>query len=172
MRSIPALRALLLGAILVLSLAAASAASAAEGTTAVVHFTPEGLSALEGQLKHREVVALTFHPSPAPGHVHVSMVNHAHYTVVYHGSGVQEHLIVLAGANGAHYAIAVSKAKPAQATHHTLRYVAGGILIVVIIVVAAVLLIDRRRKLNEGVEVGSGDADGGEAPVASGDSPS
>ena len=132
------------------TLALAPAASAAEGTATVIHFTPEGLSALEGQLKHREVVALTFHPSPAPGHVHVSMVNHAHYTVVYHGSGVQEHLIVLAGANGAHYAIAVSKAKPAKATHHTLRYVAGGILIVVIIVVAAVLIIDRRRKLNEG----------------------
>lgn len=176
MRSIRALRALLLGAIfpLVLALSLATglaAANAAEGTATAIHFTPEGLSALEGQLKHREVAALTFHPSPAPGHVHVSMVNHAHYTVVYHGSGVQEHLIVLAGANGAHYAIAVSKAKPAKATHHTLRYVAGGILIVVIIVVAAVLLIDRRRKLNE--EGGGGGVAGrDEAPVAPGDSPS
>jgi hypothetical protein len=169
MRSIRALRALLLGAILSLSLslslAAASAAtpataSAAEGAAAI-HFTPEGLAALEVQLKHREVHALTFHPSPAPGHVHVSMSDGKHYTVIYHGSGVQEHLIVLASGNGARYAIATSKPKPAKATHHTLRYVAGGILIVVIIVVAAVLLIDRRRKLNEGA---------GETP-AQGDSP-
>jgi hypothetical protein len=157
MRSIRALRALLLGAILTLSvvLAAATNASAAEGTTTVIHFTPESITALQAQLGKHEVHALTFHPTPAPGHVHVSMNDGHHYTVVYHGSGEQEHLIVLANANGARYAIAVSKAKPAKATHHTLRYVAGGILIVVIVIVAAVLLIDRRRKLNQGVDGGT-----------------
>lgn len=173
MRSIRALRALLLGAILTLTLTlplalvAASGANAAEGTTTVIHFTPEGLSALEVQLRHHEVHALTFHPKPAPGHVHVSMNDGRHYTVIYSGTGQQEHLIVLANAGGARYAIATSKAKT-KSTHHTLRYVAGGILIVVIVVVAAVLLIDRRRKLNE-EDAGSGSASGGEDGTAGGD---
>jgi hypothetical protein len=168
------MRALLLSAILTLTLplaamlATATSASAAEGTTTVIHFTPEGLAALEVQLKHHEVHALTFHPKPAPGHVHVSMNDGRHYTVVYTGTSEQEHLIVLANANGARYAIAVSKAKPAKAAHHTLRYVAGGILIVVIVIVAAVLLVDRRRKLNEESGAGGGTADGGETPAPGG----
>jgi hypothetical protein len=158
MRSRRALRAVLLGALLTSAVALAAASSAgAEGITTVIHFTPESVSALEVQLKRHEVHAVTFHPSPAPGHVHVSMDDGKHYTVVYSGTGEQERLIVLANANGARYAIATAKAKPAKATHHTLRYVAGGILIVVIIVVAAVLLVDRRRKLNEGA---------GETPAA------
>lgn len=173
MRSIQALRALLLSAILSLTVATglvvASSASAAEGTTTVIHFTPESVTALEVQLKHHEVHAVTFHPTPAPGHVHVSMSDGKHYTVIYNGAGEQEHLIVLAHSNGARYAIATSKAKPAKSTHHTLRYVAGGILIVVIVVVAAVLLIDRRRKLNEGA--GGTAGSGGETPAPSDSTP-
>jgi hypothetical protein len=171
MRSIRALRTLVLGVFL--TLATATGTRAAEGTATVIHFTPESITALEAQLGKHEVHALTFHPKPAPGHVHVSMNDGRHYTVVYNGTGEQEHLIVLANANGARYAIAVSKAKPAKATHHTLRYVAGGILIVVIIVVAAVLLVDRRRKLNEGAGGGTpaaGDSGAGDRTPAAGDS--
>jgi len=134
--------------ILILTLALGASASA-EGTTTVIHFQSEGLPALQAQLGKHEVHALTFHPSPAPGHVHVSMNDGKHYTVIYSASE-QEHLIVLARANGARYAVATVKTKPAKATHHTLRYIAAGIVIVVIVVVVAVLLVDRRRKLNEG----------------------
>ncbi len=150
-RSTRALRRIvLLGAILTLLAATASATAiaSAEGTTTVIHFQSEGLPALEAQLGHHEVHALTFHPSPAPGHVHVSMNDGKHYTVIYSASE-QEHLIVLARANGARYAVATVKAKPGKATHHTLRYVAAGIVVVVVVVVVAVLLVDRRRKLNE-----------------------
>ena len=151
-RSIRTLRTALLGGFLVpvvaltLTLALTSLTTGASAAT-VIHFTPESITALEAQLGKHEVHALTFHPTPAPGHVHVSMNDGHHYTVVYSGTGEQEHLIALGTADGARYALATVKAKPA-ATHHTLRYIAAGILIVVIVVVAAVLLVDRRRKLN------------------------
>jgi hypothetical protein len=127
-----------------------TAGARAEGTTTVIHFQPEGLPALEAQLKHHEVHAVTFHPTPAPGHIHVSMADGRHFTVIYAASE-QEKLIALARANGARYAVAKAKAASTKTTtHHKLRYIAGGILIVVIIIVAIVLLVDRRRKLNEG----------------------
>jgi hypothetical protein len=145
MQSIRAPRIALLGAFLTLAMAA----SALAASTTTIHFQPEGLPPLEVQLHHREVHALTFHSTPAPGHIHVSMNDGRHFTVIY-STTEQAHLIALAHANGARYTVATVKAKPAKSTHHTLRYIAGGIVIVVIIVVVAVLLVDRRRKLNEG----------------------
>lgn len=143
MRSTRALRTALLGALLTASLAALAAGASA----ATVHFERESVPALKAQLARHEVHALTFHPAPAPGHIHVSMNDGRHYTVVY-TAGEQARLIALGTADGARYAVATVKPKPA-ATHHTLRYIAAGILIVVIVVVAAVLLVDRRRKLRE-----------------------
>lgn len=129
-------------------LTAAFAASAVAATT--IHFQSESLSVLKVQLGKHEVHALTFHPTPAPGHIHVSMNDAKHYTVIY-ATGEQDQLVALAHTDGARTTIATVKAKPAaKATHHTLRYIAGGIVIVVIAVVVAVLLVDRRRKLNEG----------------------
>ena len=143
-RPMRALRIVLLCATLPLALAASAGAATA------IHFQPAGLPALKVQLHHREVHALTFHPAPAPGHIHVSMNDGRHFTVVY-TAAEQPQLVVLARANGARYAVAVAKPKAAtKPVHHTLRYIAGGILIVVILVVAAVLLVDRRRKLSEG----------------------
>jgi hypothetical protein len=143
MRSTRTLHPVLLGVLLTVAVAAPAAAATA------IHFQPEGLPPLKAQLSHHEVHALTFHPTPAPGHVHVSMNDGRHYTVIY-AAAEQPRLIALATANGARYAIAVAKPKAAKkAAHHTLRYIAGGIVIVVIVVVAAVLLLDRRRKLNE-----------------------
>jgi len=137
-------RIALLAALLTLALAASAGAATA------IHFQPEGLPALKTQLHHHEVHALTFHPTPAPGHIHVSMNDGRHFTVLYIATE-QPQLVVLARANGARYAVAVAKPKAAaKPVHHTLRYVAGGILVLVIIVVAAVLLVDRRRKLSEG----------------------
>jgi hypothetical protein len=153
MRSRQALRIALLGTFLTLAMSA----SALAASTTTIHFQPEGLPPLEVQLHHREVHAVTFHPTPAPGHIHVSMNDGRHYTVIYSASD-QTHLIALATAGGARYAVATVKAKPAKSTHHTLRYIVGGIVIVVIVVVAVVLLIDRRRKLGErGDEVAARD---------------
>jgi hypothetical protein len=137
-------RIALLTALLTLAFAASALAATA------IHFQPEGLPALKAQQSHHEVHALTFHPVPAPGHIHVSMSDGRHFTVIY-TVAEQSQLVALAHANGARYAVAVAKPKAAKkAVHHTLRYIAGGIVIVVILIVAAVLLVDRRRKLNEG----------------------
>jgi hypothetical protein len=134
----------LLAAALILALGAVSASAAT-----VIHFQPESTSALTVQLHHHEVHALTFHPTPAPGHVHVSLNNGQHFTVVY-PAAEETKLVALARADGTPVAVAVAKPKAAaKPVHHTLRYVAGGILVLVIIVVAAVLLVDRRRKLSE-----------------------
>jgi hypothetical protein len=138
-------RIALLGALLTLAFAATASAATA------IHFQSEGLPALKAQLHHHEVHALTFHPVPAPGHIHVSMSDGRHFTVIYLATE-QPQLVTLARANGARYTVAVTKPKAAAKAHHTLRYIAGGIVIVVILVVAAVLLVDRRRKLNEGGE--------------------
>jgi hypothetical protein len=135
----------LLGAVLTMALAAGASAA----TT--IHFQSESLPAFEAQLHKHEVHAVTFHPTPAPGHIHVSMNDGRHYTVIY-AAGEQAQLVALATANGARYTVATVKPKAAKSTHHTLRYIAGGIVIVVIVVVVTVLLVDRRRKLNEGGE--------------------
>ena len=155
MRSMRVARVALLSVVLAMAVAVTSASAAT-----VIHFQPESLPALEAQLHKHEVHAVTFHPTPAPGHIHVSMNDGTHYTVVY-ATGEQAHLVALATANGARYTVATVKPKAAKSTHHTLRYIVGGIAIVAIVVVVAVLLVDRRRKLNEG---------GGEAKPAPGDS--
>jgi hypothetical protein len=146
MRSTRAIRIALLGA--VLTVAVLTVAAGASAATAI-HFQSESLPALEAQLHRHEVHAVTFHPVPAPGHIHVSMSDGRHFTVIY-AAGEQARLVALAHANGARYTIAKVKPKAAKSTHHTLRYIAGGIVVVVIVVVVAVLLVDRRRKLNEG----------------------
>jgi hypothetical protein len=134
----------LLAAILTMALSAGAASAAT-----VIHFQPESASALTLQLHHHEVHALTFHPTPAPGHVHVSLNSGQHMTVVY-AANEEAKFVALARADGTPVAVAVAKPKAAaKPVHHTLRYVAAGILVLVIVVVAAVLLVDRRRKLNE-----------------------
>jgi hypothetical protein len=152
---------------LALCLAALLPTAATALAASAVHFQSESLTALEGQLGHREVHALAFHPATGTGHIHASLNDGRHMTVVY-STSEQAQLIARARADGARVAIATVKPKAAKApVHHKLRYIAGGILLVVIIVVAAVLLIDRRRKLGEG----GGDrvADGAAAPSPPGD---
>jgi len=142
-RSTRVLRVALLAAILTLAMAASASA------TTVIHFQSENGLALTAQLHHHEVHALTFHPTPAPGHVHVSLNDGRHFTVVY-PAAEEAKFVALARADGTPVAVAVAKPKAAaKPAHHTLRYVAGGILVLVIVVVAAVLLVDRRRKLSE-----------------------
>ncbi|HEY2536549.1 MAG TPA: hypothetical protein VGI24_06150 [Solirubrobacteraceae bacterium] len=153
MRSTRALCAALLSAFLTLVVVAGGASAA---STTAIHFQPEGLPPLEVQLHKHEVHAVTFHPTPAPGHIHVSMNDGRHYTVIYSASD-QARLITLVSSNGARYTVATVKPKAAKSTHHTLRYIVGGIAIVAIIVVVGVLLVDRRRKLGEG---------GGDQPAA------
>ena len=124
-----------------------------------VHFEVESLPALKLQLEHGQVHALAFHPQPSTGngHIHVSLNNGGHDTIVY-AISEQATLAALARAHSPSVTIAVAKAKASKSAHHTLRYVAAAILVVVIIVIAAVLLIDRRRKLR---------ASGGEEPESS-----
>jgi hypothetical protein len=136
-------------ALLVVALMVALGAANASAAT-VIHFQSENGSALTVQLQHHEVHALTFHPTPAPGHVHVSLNDGRHFTVVYPAAAEEAKFVALARADGTPVAVAVAKPKAAaKPAHHTLRYVAAGILVLVIVVVAAVLLVDRRRKLNE-----------------------
>jgi len=151
----PSRIALSVACLLVACLAMATTAFAAT----VIHFEPESLPALEGQLHHGQVHALAFHPAATTGHIHVSLNDGKHMTVAY-VSSEQAHVIAIANAAGTPVVIAQAKPKAAaKKPAHKLRYIAAGILVLVIIVVLSVLLIDRRRKLGEG---------GGEgAPVAS-----
>jgi hypothetical protein len=143
----------------------AAMATAAFAATAI-HFEKETLPALEKQLRAHEVHALAFHPSPTPGHIHASLNNGSHMTIVY-APAEQERLVALAHAQGTPVAVAVKSTTAKKTVHHKLRYIAGGILVAVIIVVAVVLLIDRRRKLREMADGGGG---GAPAPSSPGDS--
>ena len=67
--------------------------AASAGAATVIHFQSEGLPALQAQLHKHEVHALTFHPTPAPGHMHVSMDDGRHFTVVYTTVGEQAQLV-------------------------------------------------------------------------------
>ena len=157
-------RATAVAAPLVCLLCAAMATAAFAATA--IHFQRESLPALQKQLHSHEVRALVFHPTPAPGHIHASLNNGAHMTVVY-ASSEQAHLAALARAEGTRVTIATKSTTAKKTVHHKLRYIAGGILVAVIIVVAVVLLIDRRRKLRETADRGGG---GAPAPSSPGDS--
>jgi hypothetical protein len=145
------LRAALVCVALIFASASASLAAAA------VHFEKETLQAYEGQLRHHEIHAVTFHPGTPTGHLHISLNNGGHMTVAYVPSQ-QGKLVAQAQAANARVKIATSTAKKTAAVHHKLRYIAGGILIAVIVVVLVVLLIGRRRAV------------AGEGPPPSGES--
>ncbi len=142
--------------------------ASALGATAI-HFEPESVAALEGQLHHGQVHAISVHPAAGTGHIHVSLNDGRHMTVAY-ASSEEAHLLAIARADGTPVAVAKAKTKRAtKAAPHKLRYIAAGILVIVIIVVAAVLLIDRRRKLGEDGEDEA--AEGGSVPSATGETP-
>ncbi len=110
-----------------------------------VHFQRESYEALLVQIRHGEVHALVLHPQGY--RAHASLDNGAHFTATYHPAEVAK-LQALARAHNASFTVAKATPK-ATATHHKLRYIAGGLLIVVILVVLAVLLVGRRRALSE-----------------------
>ncbi len=110
-----------------------------------VHFQRESYQALLTQVRHGEVHALVLHPQGYKAHA--SLDNGGHFTATYPGGEVAQ-LQALARAHNASFTVAKAT-HTATATHHKLRYIAGGILIVVILVVLAVLLIGRRRALSE-----------------------
>ncbi len=142
-------RSALLGAGLACICLATSTVAPAAGA---IHFQPESLPALKEQLAHHDVHALAFHPTTTSGHIHASMNDGRHLTIVY-ATSEQAALVALARTDGTRVLIAAAKPKTAaKPAHHKLRYIAAGILVVVIIVVAAVLLIDRRRKMGEGAD--------------------
>ena len=147
---VPLIRRTALSVVSLLSVACVCLAMSATALAATaIHFQSESLTALEGQLSHHEVHALAFHPDTGTGHIHASLNDGRHMTIIY-TSSEQAQLIAQARADGTPVTIAVAKPKAAKApVHHKLRYIAAGILVVVIVVVAAVLLIDRRRKMGE-----------------------
>ena len=124
---------------------------------ATVHFQKESLQAYEGELHHGEVHALTFHPGTGTGHLHISLNNGGHMTVVYPASQ-QARLVTEAQAAKARVKIATLQTKKTAAVHHKLRYIAGGILILVILVVLVVLLVGRRRALAEDAPAPTGES--------------
>jgi len=151
------------------TLGACLAMSATALGASPIHFEPESVSALEGQLHHSQVHALSVHPAATTDHVHVSLNDGRHMTVAI-ASAEEAHLIAIARAQGTPVAIAKAKPKKAvKAAKHKLRYIAAGILVIVIIVVAAVLLLDRRRKLGEAG--GDEASEGASVPSSPGETP-
>ncbi len=135
-------------ALAALCLALAAAVFALPAGAVAVHFEKETLQVYEAQLHHGQVHALTFHPGPTIGHLHISLNNGGHMTVSY-AVTEQGKLVAQAQAANARVKIATATTKKTAAAKHKLRYIAGGILIVVIIVVLIVLLIGRRRAVAE-----------------------
>ncbi len=131
-------------ALAALCLALGAAVFAVPAGAAAVHFEKETLQAYEAQLHHGQIHALTFHPGPTVGHLHISLDNGAHMTVTY-AVTEQGKLVAQAQAANARVKVAAATTKKTAAAKHKLRYIAGGILILVIIVVLIVLLIGRRR---------------------------
>jgi magnesium-transporting ATPase (P-type) len=129
-------------------LALAAAVFAVPAGAATVHFEKESLQAYEAQLHHGQVHALTFHPGTTAGHLHISLNNGGHMTVVY-AQTEQGKLVAQAKAANARVKVAAAVTKKTTAVKHKLRYIAGGILIVVIVIVLMVLLIGRRRAVAE-----------------------
>jgi hypothetical protein len=150
---------------------ACAALALTAGTSALaaspVHFQPEELPALETQLSHHEVHALTFHSAAGGGHIHVSLNDGRHMTVPY-AIAEQAQLVALARKYATPLEVASVVAKPKAPVHHKLRYIAAALLVIVIIVVTAVLLVDRRRKL---AEAGSDRATDGDPVASSGSDP-
>jgi hypothetical protein len=124
---------------------------------AAIHFEKESLQAYEAQLHRGQVHALTFHPGTTTGHLHISLNNGGHMTVVYAASE-QAKLVAAAQAANARVKIATAPTKKTTAVKHKLRYIAGGILIVVIIIVLVVLLIGRRRAVADDPPAPSGES--------------
>src|ERR1039458_7190011 len=111
----------------VLSVVCVACACAAMTATALaaspIHFQRESLPALKGQLQHREVHALDFHPATGTGHIHASLNDGRHMTVEYARSE-QAQLITLASDD--HTPVTIATAKPkaaAKPVHHKLRYI-------------------------------------------------
>ncbi|MFZ1154759.1 MAG: hypothetical protein WAN93_07640 [Solirubrobacteraceae bacterium] len=146
--------------LLTVCLALAATALAVPAGAATIHFEKESLQAYEGQLHHGQVHALTFHTGAGTGHLHISLNNGGHMTVVYPASQ-QTRLVAQAQAANARVKIAQLQTKKTAAVHHKLRYIAGGILIIVILIVLVVLLVGRRRAAAD-----EGPPPSGESPAA------
>jgi hypothetical protein len=134
-----------LGATLCLSLLLAATLAAPVLAATAVHFQRESYQAFLVQLRKGEVHAVVLHPQGYKAHI--SLDNGGHMTATYPPAEVAK-LEAQARAHNASFTVAAATHK-STATHHKLRYIAGGILIVVVIVVLVVLLVGRRRALVE-----------------------
>jgi ATP-dependent Zn protease len=110
-----------------------------------VHFTHESYTEFQKQLSAGQIHAVTFNKKAHSVHV---TLNDGRHVLASYPSHEEPQLAAQIRAKGASVKIEKSK-KAKTATHHTLRYIAGGIVVVVILVVLVVLLIGRRRALVE-----------------------
>jgi ATP-dependent Zn protease len=157
-------------ALLVL-LATTASASAENPTTAPVettphstttvspttHFRHESFKEFEKQLHAGEVAAATFNERART--LHLSLKDGGH-TLVGYSSHDEPRLAAELRANGASTQIEEKTQKTgtkAKATHHTLRYIAGGIAVVLVGMLVAALFVKRRRQY-QGAPAPSGDA--------------
>ena len=140
----PRLLAALAGATLV---ALALFAPGASAQTPIIVFHHEPFATFEKQLAAGEVHSAEFNKKAHTLHL---LMKNGLYDLTSYPPTEEPQIAAKLEAKGVPVSIEKSTKKAKAATHHKLRYIAGGILVLVIIVVTAVLLIDRRRKLAEG----------------------
>jgi hypothetical protein len=145
------------GGLLLVCLAIVMAVFVGSADAAAVHFEKESVKAYEGELRHHEVHAVSFHPGTVTGHLHISLNNGGHMTVAYAPSQ-QGALVAQARAANARVKVAQLPRSKTATAHHKLRYIAGGILILAILVVLVVLLIGRRRAVAGEEQAPSGES--------------
>ena len=140
-----------------LALSVAGAAAQAP----VIHYQHESFGAFERQLASGLISSAEFNKKAHSLHL---LLKSGKYVLVSYPSHEEPQIAAKLESKGVPFSIEKTKAKAKAATHHTLRYIAGGIVVIVIVVVTAVLLIDRRRKLAESGGAQPASPVGGDAP--------
>ncbi len=135
--------------------------ASASAQTPVIHFHHETFGAFERQLASGQIRSAEFNKKPHTLHL---LLADGLYALVVYPPHEEPQLAARLEAKGVPVSIEKPKAKAKAKTHHTLRYIAGGIVVIVIVIVTAVLLIDRRRKLAAGPAPPAAPSAGGEAP--------
>jgi len=135
--------------------------ASAGAQTPVVHYQRESFGAFERQLASGLISSAEFNKKAHSLHL---LFKNGKYALVSYPSHEEPQIAAKLEGKGVPYTIEKTKTKAKAATHHTLRYIAGGIVVIVIVVVTVVLLIDRRRKLAEPGGAQPASSAGGDAP--------
>jgi hypothetical protein len=149
--------ALVAGASIALALTVANAS----GQAPVIQYQHESYGSFERQLDSGLISSAEFNKKAHSLHL---LFKTGKYGLVSYPSHEEPQIAAKLESKGVPYTIEKTKSKTKAATHHTLRYIAGGIVVIVIVVVTAVLLVDRRRKLAESGGAQPASSAGGDAP--------